>query len=84
VHQRVAAIVYHPLKNIHLAPLMYLDTPAKYTVPLALRMFNDSTSASKWGATLAMSTLSLVPVFVLFVFFQKYLIEGIATSGLEG
>jgi multiple sugar transport system permease protein len=66
------------------APLMYLDTPSRYTVPLALRMFNDATSASNWGSTLAMSTLSLIPVFILFAFFQKYLVEGIATTGLKG
>jgi len=64
--------------------LIYLDQPAKYTVPLALRMFNDASSASNWGATLAMSTVSLVPVFILFACFQKYLVEGIATTGLKG
>lgn len=64
--------------------LIYLDQPAKYTVPLALRMFNDASSASNWGATLAMSTFSLLPVFILFACFQKYLVEGIATTGLKG
>jgi multiple sugar transport system permease protein len=31
-----------------------------------------------------MSSLSLVPVFAIFVFFQRYLVEGIATTGLKG
>ena len=64
--------------------ILYLNTPAKYTIPLALRMFNDTSSSSNWGATMAMSTLSLVPVFLLFAFFQKYLVEGISTTGLKG
>ncbi len=31
-----------------------------------------------------MLTLSLVPVFLIFMFFQRYLVEGIATTGLKG
>jgi multiple sugar transport system permease protein len=66
------------------SPLLYLNTPAKYTIPLALRMYNDTSSASDWGATMAMSCVSLIPVFILFAFFQKYLVEGISTTGLKG
>lgn len=66
------------------SPLLYLNAPAKYTIPLALRMFNDTSSTSNWGATMAMSCFSLVPVFILFAGFQKYLVEGIATTGLKG
>jgi multiple sugar transport system permease protein len=64
-------------------PLIYLNDVNSYTVPLALRNFTDSTSQSSWGQLFAMSTLSLVPVFVFFVFFQKFLIQGIAMSGLK-
>jgi multiple sugar transport system permease protein len=39
---------------------------------------------NQWGAMFAMSTLSLIPLFVVFVFFQRYLIEGIATGSLKG
>ncbi|RAK03930.1 hypothetical protein C8C77_1574 [Halanaerobium saccharolyticum] len=31
-----------------------------------------------------MATLSLMPIFLIFIFFQRYLVEGIATSGLKG
>jgi multiple sugar transport system permease protein len=65
-------------------PLIYLTNPNLYTVSLALRNFSDSTSLTDWGAVFAMLTLSLVPVFVVFVFFQRYLVEGIATTGLKG
>jgi len=64
-------------------PLIYLNDVGRYTVPLALRSFTDSTSQSSWGQLFAMSTLSLAPVFVFFVFFQKFLIQGIAMSGLK-
>jgi multiple sugar transport system permease protein len=67
-----------------MGPLIYLNKPDLYTVSVALRSFADPSSATDWGAIFAMSTLSLLPVFALFVFFQRYLVEGIATSGLKG
>ncbi|SJZ44869.1 multiple sugar transport system permease protein [Pilibacter termitis] len=67
-----------------LGPLVYLDKPASYTVSLALKMFADTASRTDFGAMFAMSTLSLLPVFLIFLFFNKYLVEGISTSGLKG
>jgi multiple sugar transport system permease protein len=67
-----------------LTPLIYLNSPNLYTVSLALRTFSDPSGATDWGAIFAMSSLSLVPVFLIFVFFQRYLVEGIATTGLKG
>lgn len=64
--------------------LLYLNKPELYTVPMALRMFSDSSSASDWGGMMAMSTLSLIPDIIIFIVFQKYLVEGIATTGLKG
>lgn len=67
-----------------LTPLVYLNSPDLYTVSLALRTFSDPSGQTDWGAIFAMSTLSLVPVFIIFVVFQRYLVEGIATTGLKG
>jgi multiple sugar transport system permease protein len=62
-------------------PLIYLTSPESYTVPVALRSFLDSTSGSNWGAMFAMSIVSLVPIFLAFLFGQRYLVKGIATTG---
>jgi multiple sugar transport system permease protein len=62
-------------------PLIYLTDPTKYTVPVALRSFLDSTSGSNWGAMFAMSIVSLIPIFLAFLFGQRYLVKGIATTG---
>jgi multiple sugar transport system permease protein len=70
--------------NDFFSQLLYLSGINMYTVALALRMFTDSSGDSSWGALFAMSILSLVPVFVVFIFFQRYLIEGIAAGGLKG
>ena len=67
-----------------LGSLLYLNKPSTYPVSLALKMFADPTSISDWGAMFAMATLSVVPIFVIFIFFQKYLVEGISTDGLKG
>ncbi len=67
-----------------LTPLIYLNEPKLYTVSLALRAFSDPSGQTDWGAIFAMSSLSLVPVFVIFVAFQRYLVEGISTTGLKG
>ena len=65
-------------------PLVYLNDMSSYTVQLGLRSFVDSTGKSDWGALFAMSTVTLLPVFAFFVFFQRLLIQGIATTGLKG
>lgn len=67
-----------------MGPLIYLADINKYTVPLGLRMFMNSMGESSYGQLFAMTTLSLVPVFIVFMIFQRRLIEGIATTGLKG
>jgi multiple sugar transport system permease protein len=65
------------------APLIYLNDMKQYTVMLGLRTFLDSTGVSDYGGLFAMSVLSLVPIFVFFLAFQRLLIEGIATTGMK-
>jgi multiple sugar transport system permease protein len=67
-----------------LGPLIYLNAPQQYTVSLALRAFSDPSAGTDWGAIFAMSSVSLIPVFLIFIFFQRYLVQGISTTGLKG
>lgn len=67
-----------------LGPLIYLADIHQYTVPLGLRMFMNSMGESSYGELFAMTTVSLIPVFIVFMIFQRRLIEGIATTGLKG
>lgn len=64
--------------------LLYLTSPNRYTVPMGLRLFLDSSGMSSWGPMFAMSVLSLIPAFVLFFSLQKYFVKGIATTGIKG
>ena len=65
-------------------PLIYLNDVELYTAPLALRSFVDSSGRTEWGPLFAMSTLSLAPVFAVFLLFQRHIIRGIAMTGLKG
>jgi multiple sugar transport system permease protein len=67
-----------------LAALLYLNNPSTYPVSLALKMFSDPSAQSDWGAMFAMATLSLLPIFAIFLSMQKYLVEGIASTGIKG
>lgn len=64
-------------------PLLYLNKPELYPVSLALKLFLDTESASNWGAMFAMSAVSLLPVILVFFLFQKYIVQGISTTGLK-
>lgn len=68
-----------------MGPLIYLNEPGKYTVSLGLTMFRDSDGvAANYGGLIAMSLVALLPVVLFFLAFQRYLIDGMATSGLKG
>jgi multiple sugar transport system permease protein len=67
-----------------MGPLVYLNRPQSFTVSIALKLFADSSSITDYGAMFAMSTLSLIPVFVIFLMFNKRLVEGISGTGLKG
>jgi multiple sugar transport system permease protein len=67
--------------NDFFSQLIYLTDPDIYTVPLALRAFVDNQAGTNWGAALAMSVVSLVPIFLVFLFGQRFLLRGIATTG---
>ena len=70
--------------NDFLGPLLYLKQPDLYTLPVAMRLFVDQTTSSDYGAQIAMAVFALIPVLIFFFIFQRYLVEGVSTSGLKG
>lgn len=69
--------------NDFFLPLLYLIDPKLFTLPLALRSFLDSTGTSAFGSLFAMSMLALGPILGFFIVAQRYLVEGISTTGLK-
>ena len=68
--------------NAYLGPLLYLQSPEKYTLQIALQFFKG-TYTTDWAVVMAGATVSLIPTLALYLFGQKYFIEGIATSGMK-
>jgi len=69
--------------NDYMGPMIYFDSTANKTIPLGIRMFIGQYSA-EYQLIMAASVLSLVPIFILYLFCQKYFVQGIATSGMKG
>lgn len=68
--------------NDFLGPLVFLDSVDKYTLPVGIALFQTSYTA-EYGLTLAASVLCTVPVLLVFLLFQKQIIQGIALTGLK-
>ncbi|MGL3149531.1 carbohydrate ABC transporter permease [Microbacterium sp. A82] len=64
-------------------PLIYVRLPELFPASLALKGFLDAQSSSDYGSMFAMSVVSLIPLFLIFLFGQRFLIKGAATSGIK-
>lgn len=69
--------------NDYFAPLLYLTKTPLYTTPVALKSLVDTETQSGMGVMFAMSLISLVPILLFFIFAQRYIIKGIATTGIK-
>lgn len=70
--------------NDFLTPLIYINSVKKYPIALILRTFIDISDRVLWNQALAMSMVSIIPPIIVFLFFQRYVVEGIATTGIKG
>jgi multiple sugar transport system permease protein len=69
--------------NDFMGPLIYLNSQALKTIQLGLRMFIQQYSAN-YSLIMAASLVSLIPVVILFLAFQRFFVEGIASTGVKG
>lgn len=66
-------------------PMIYLSSPDKYTIAIGLAAFKKMYGGTMdLGPLMAMSLLCVTPIIILYLFCQKYFVEGIATSGIKG
>ncbi len=70
--------------NDFMSQFIYISSVPKYTAALGLRMSIEGTANINWANVLAMSIVSIIPSMLVYLFLQKYFVEGIATSGLKG
>lgn len=69
--------------NDFLAPLIYINSPEKFTLQLVLASFQGFYNA-QWTYIMAGSVLALIPTILLFFFAQRYFVEGISMTGMKG
>jgi multiple sugar transport system permease protein len=69
--------------NDYLGPLIYLNSPEKYTLSLGLAQFRGEHGV-EWGALMAVSTVMIVPVLIAFFFTQRTFVQGITMTGVKG
>jgi multiple sugar transport system permease protein len=70
--------------NSFLYPLVMAQEPQMYTLPVALATFATGQYQADHGMLMAGSVVLVVPVLVIFILFQRWITEGIATTGLKG
>jgi multiple sugar transport system permease protein len=80
----LAILVFLSSWNNFLEPLVYLDDINLFTLPLSLRNFNDVYGTPLWHLQLAATTLSVVPVLIIYVIAQRQIIDTFAASGVKG
>ncbi len=66
----------------YLAPLIYINKPDRYTLSIGLQSFFNLYTID-WTALMAAATIFVLPVIILFIFFQRNFVEGVATTGLK-
>lgn len=69
--------------NDYILPLIVLSDQKKFTIQIAIKSF-IGTMGVNWSAILAASILSMLPIIIIFIFLQKYITGGIATTGVKG
>jgi multiple sugar transport system permease protein len=81
----VAILQFQGTWNSFFWPVILLREEAHRTIPLALYLFRESGGFStNWPPLMAVICIATIPILVLYIFFQRYFVEGIAASGVKG
>ena len=79
----VSALGFMGVWNSFLWPLVMINTPERFTLPVGLQLLNSQHSTD-WTTLMAGDVISLIPVIVVYLAAQRYFVEGITVTGLKG
>jgi multiple sugar transport system permease protein len=79
----VSALGFMGVWNAFLWPLVMINTPERFTLPVGLQLLNSQHSTD-WTTLMAGDVISLIPVIVVYLAAQRYFVEGITVTGLKG
>lgn len=80
----VAIFTFLKAWNMYLEPIVFLSSRENFTLPQALTQYVDAYGGPIWNVQLAATTLTVVPVLIVFIFAQRQFIQGLAQTGLKG
>lgn len=79
----LTALTFTQVWNDYMAPMIYLDTDLKKTIQVGLAAFKREFDAD-YGAIMAGTVLSLIPIVIVYGMAQKSIVEGVAFTGVKG
>ncbi len=78
-----AILTFLSVWNSYLEPLVFISDIKKFTLPLSLANFNDSYGLPQWHLQLAATTLSVIPIMVVYAFFQEKICNSMVNTGMK-
>jgi multiple sugar transport system permease protein len=78
-----AILTFLSVWNSYLEPLVFISDLKKFTLPLSLANFNDSYGLPQWHLQLAATTLSVIPIMIVYAFFQEKICNSMVTTGMK-
>ena len=70
--------------NDFLGPLIYLKSPEHFTLPLIIRSLVGPVGRTVYDVQMATSVISLIPLLIIFLIFQRRIVEGITAGAIKG
>ncbi len=80
----LAMLVFLWSWNLYLLPLIVINDPAKFTIPLSINMLDPSMSSIDYGARITALALSTLPLVLIFAVGSKYFIQGLTSGAVKG
>lgn len=80
----VAIFTFLKSWNLYLEPIVYLSSKDMFTLPQALTQYVDAYGGPMWNVQLAATTLTVIPVLLVFLVAQRQFVQGLAHTGLKG
>ncbi|MBE3067382.1 MAG: carbohydrate ABC transporter permease [Chloroflexi bacterium] len=81
---RLGLIFFMGSWNNYLGPLIYLKSPQNWTITVAINSLTGGAGLTRWGEQMAMSVISLIPLLIIFLIFQRRFAEGITAGAVKG
>jgi multiple sugar transport system permease protein len=80
----LAILTFNGTWNNYFTPLIFINTWEKMTLPLGMAALRSYMGSGNPSVILAAVTMAIVPVLIIFLFAQRWIIEGITTTGIKG